>query len=86
MESFSLRYYNAKDRIRCFKCNSPIDFNSKVVDEKGNFIPLDSNHKRHICSPVDRILHEEKIVRKIQSIIKKANDVELVSFQLGLVI
>jgi hypothetical protein len=83
---FSMKDYCGKDDSRCFKCNSPIIFNAKIVDEHANFIPLDLNSKRHICSGVERIFHEEKVVKKIQSMIKKANDFELASFQLTLVI
>jgi hypothetical protein len=80
------RHFSEKEYARCLRCKSSITYDSKIVDEQSNVIPLDLNRKRHICSAVDRILHEEKIVKKIQSIIKKANDVELISFQLGLVI
>jgi hypothetical protein len=81
---FSIKDYSKKYDSRCFKCNSLVIFNAKIVDEESNIIPLDLNRKRHICSAADRIIHEEKIVKDIQSIIEKANDVELVSFQLRL--
>jgi hypothetical protein len=83
---FSIKDYSEKYDSRCFKCNSLIIFNAKIVDEQSNVIPLDLNHKRHICGGAERILYEEKVVKKIQRIVKKVNDVELVSFQLGLVI
>jgi hypothetical protein len=80
------QHFSENDYARCSRCKSSIIIDSKILDEHSTFIPLDLNHKRHICSGAERILHEEKVVKKIQSIIKKANDVELVSFQLGLVI
>ena len=84
MFSSNSQDHSKKDNARCFNCKSSIIFDSKILDEHSKFIPLDMNHKRHICSGVERILHEEKVVKKIQRILKKANDIELSSFQLRL--
>jgi hypothetical protein len=80
------QYFSEKDYAKCLRCKSSIIIDSKILDAHSTFIPLDLNHKRHICSGAERILHEEKVVKKIQSIIKKANDIELASFELRLVI
>jgi hypothetical protein len=80
------QHFSENDYARCLRCKSSITYDSKIVDEQSNTIPLDLNRKRHVCSGVKRILHEEKVVKKIQRMIKVANDIELTSFQLRLVI
>lgn len=70
--------------LRCFTCGSYIIHNPNTMDEHGNSIPLDLNHKRHFCTGVERLLHEEKVVKSINKIINNANGIEVSSFKLEL--
>jgi hypothetical protein len=65
--------------IRCPNCNSLV-----IVDTRNADDVLDPNGKRHFCSDVDRILHEEKCVINLQSLIQDYNQAELSNFQLEL--
>jgi hypothetical protein len=73
-----------KDYRRCYRCKALITYRSNIADNHGRAIPLDLNHKRHICSSADRVIHEEKVVKEIKDRIDKVNQVELLSFQLTL--
>jgi hypothetical protein len=63
----------------CPKCKSPTISGIKNAGDL-----LDLNDKRDFCSDVQRILHEEKCVIKLQTIILNYNQDELSNFQLEL--
>jgi hypothetical protein len=65
--------------IHCPKCRSLTISCTKNSDDL-----LDPNGKRHFCSDVDRILHEEEWVIILQSLIQDYNQAELSNFQLEL--
>jgi len=73
-----------KDYSRCYRCKALITYHSNIRDNQSRMIPLDLNHKRHLCSRADRIIHEEIVVKEIKDRIDKVNQIELSSFELTL--
>ena len=69
---------------RCSSCNSFIIYDCSTRELNGECIPLDLNHKRHFCSPADKIAHECHTVERVKKIIESANNTELSSFKLEL--
>jgi hypothetical protein len=74
-----------KDYVRCGSCNSYLLYCADIVDEEGNFVPLDTNGKRHFCTAYHRMLHEERVLKDLQSRLAFANKVEFPSIQLELI-
>jgi hypothetical protein len=74
-----------KDHARCRNCNSYLLYCSDALDEEGNFIPLDTNGKRHFCIANQRILHEGRVLKDIQNRLAFANRVDFLSIQLELI-
>jgi hypothetical protein len=74
-----------KDYVRCSSCNSYLLYCSDILDEDGNFVPLDTNGKHHFCNAVHRMLHEERVLKDLQSRLAFANKVEFSSIQLELI-
>jgi hypothetical protein len=70
----------------CSKCKALIIIDKKIVDEKdGKVIPLTLGGKRHHCNGTELILAEEDIVKEFKEKLDRANDIELSSFQIDLV-
>lgn len=69
----------------CNKCRARIVIDPRIRDNDGNVIPLDLNLKRHLCNGAERILHELNVVDEIKNLLTKANEIEISSFQLRLV-
>jgi hypothetical protein len=67
----------SESRTRCAQCNSQV----LVMNEYSRDL-LDLNRKRHFCNDVDRILHEEKCVIRLQRIVEYYNRTEFSSHQL----
>jgi hypothetical protein len=74
-----------KDYDRCGTCTSYLLYSSDILDEEGNFVPLDTNGKRHFCTAGDRMFHEERVLKDLQSRLAFANKVEFSSIQLELI-
>ena len=69
----------------CNKCRARIVIDPRIRDNDSNVIPLDLNLKRHLCNGAERILHELNVVDEIKNLLTKANEIEISSFQLRLV-
>jgi hypothetical protein len=69
----------------CYKCRARIVIDPRIRDNDGNVIRLDLNLKRHLCNGAERILHELNVVDEIKNLFTKANEIEISSFQLRLV-
>lgn len=76
---------NSKCYSECNKCRARIVIDPRIRDNDGNVIPLDLNLKRHLCTSAERLLHELDVVEEIKNLLIKANEIEISSFQLRLV-
>ncbi|MGA9745151.1 MAG: hypothetical protein WBQ16_11090 [Nitrososphaeraceae archaeon] len=74
-----------KDYRPCLRCKSPVFDILRSNEKHDSIITVDLNHKRHICTGPERIIHEENIVKGLQRHNKNTNELELLSFQLGLI-
>jgi len=69
---------------RCKICNSFIIYDSSKRELNGKYIPLDLNHKRHLCSSAGKVAYECSIVERVKKLIEYTNNTELSSFELEL--
>jgi hypothetical protein len=76
---------NSKCYSECNKCSARIVIDPRIRDNDCNAIPLDLNLKRHLCTSAERLLHELNIVEDIKNRLTRANEIEISSFQLRLV-
>jgi hypothetical protein len=76
IENIASKPNRSESRTRCARCNSQV----LVMNDYSRDL-LDLNRKRHFCNDVDRILHEEKCVIRLQSILEYYNQTEFSSQQ-----
>jgi hypothetical protein len=79
------RWDTKKGYRLCVRCKSPVFDILRTNDKHERSVTADLNHKRHICTGPERIIHEENIVKGLQEHIRNINEFELSSFQLWLI-